>query len=532
MPDAVVIGSGPNGLVAANLLADQGWDVVVVEAAGTPGGAVRSAEATVPGYVHDLFSSFYPMAARSPVIAALGLERFGLRWCRHPVAVAHPLSAGRAAFVSPDVEVTAASLESLGAGDGARWRANYAEWQRVGGPVMDALLGPFPPVRALGRIVAALGGSPRDLARFTRFALLPARRMAEERFGGEGAAALLGGNALHTDISPEGAGSGLFGWLLCMLAQEVGFPVPEGGAQSLTDALIRRLEAGGGRVVCDQRVVRVVVRDRRAVAVRTADGTEIDARRAVLAGCDALALYRRLLEPEHLPGRLLHDLAAYQPSQATVKVDWALDGPVPWTNADARRAGTVHVGGSLDELTITAAQLAAGMVPERPFLLFGQYAAADHTRAPAGGEVGWAYAHVPQVVKGDAGGDGIAGIWDDVETKAIVERMEQRIEEYAPGFRGRVVGRHVLTPAAMEAANANLVNGDVMGGTSALHQQLIFRPTPGLGRPETPVKRLYLASASAHPGGGVHGACGANAARAALAHDRAGRFGQRFRPVG
>ncbi len=518
MPDAVVIGAGPNGLVAANLLADAGWDVLVVEADEVPGGAVRTAEVTAAGFRNDLFSAFYPLAAVSPVVAALGLAAHGLRWVHAPLVLAHPLPDGRAAVLSRDLDVTAAALDGFSPGDGDRWRDLYRSWERTGGALLGALTSPMPPVRAGARLARAVGA--RDLIPFARFGLLPVRRMGEEWFRGEGGPLLLAGNALHTDLPPEAAGGGLFGWVLAMLGQQVGFPVPEGGAQRLTDALVARLAAAGGRVVCGARVVGVRIEGGRAIGVRTEAGDDIDARRAVLADCDVVSLYRRLVGPEHLPARVLADLERFQPGAATVKVDWALSAPVPWTNPDARRAGTLHVADSLDELSITSAQLASGVVPDRPFLLFGQMTTADPTRSPPGTESAWAYTHVPQVVKADAGGAGINGAWDDTDTARFVERLEARVEALAPGFTDRIMARHVFTPPTLQAADANLVGGDVLGGTAALHQQLIFRPTPGSGRPETPVRGLYLASASAHPGGGVHGACGANAARAALFHDR------------
>jgi phytoene dehydrogenase-like protein len=518
MPDAVVIGAGPNGLVAATLLADEGWDVLVLEANEVPGGAVRTAEVTAPGFRNDLFSAFYPLGAASPVLGALGLEAHGLCWVHAPLVLAHPLPDGRAAVLSRDLDGTAASLDGFSPGDGDRWRELYGLWERIGEALLGALTSPMPPLRAGARLARVIGA--RELAGFARFGLLPVRRMGEEWFRGEGGPLLLAGNALHTDLPPEAAGGGLFGWMLAMLGQQVGFPVPQGGAQRLTDALVARLTAAGGRVVCSTRVVGVRIAGGRAVGVRTEAGDEIAAGRAVLADCDVVTLYRRLVGPEHLPARLLADLDRFQPAAGTVKVDWALSAPIPWAHPDAGRAGTLHLADSLDELSITSAQLAAGLVPDRPFLLFGQMTTADATRSPAGTEAAWAYTHVPQVVKGDAAGAGIKGKWDEADTARFVERLEARVEAFAPGFSERIIARHVFTPPTLQVANANLVGGDVLGGTAALHQQLILRPTPGLGRPETPVRGLYLASASAHPGGGVHGACGANAARAALAHDR------------
>lgn len=516
--DAIVIGSGPNGLVAAILLADAGWDVIVLEANAVPGGAVRTAEVTATGFRNDLFSAFYPFAVASPVLRDLHLERHGLRWVHAPTVVAHARRDGPAAILARNLDTTVASLDAFHAGDGDAWRALYDRFARVGSDLIATLLGPIPPVRAGARLTARLG--PRGALDLARMAMLPVRRLVEETFRGEGGALLLTGLALHADVSPEGAGSGLLGWLMASLGQCHGFPVPEGGAQELTEALVRRLAAVGGQVVCDAKVTEIVIRKGRAVGATTADGRRFAARRAVLADTDAVALYRHLVGDHHLPARLRKSLERFHRGYATVKVDWALSGPIPWRDDNVSRAGAVHLADSIDELTMTSAQLATGHVPARPFVVLGQMSTIDPTRSPPGTEAAWAYAHVPAAIRGDAADGEITGKWDAADTCAIARRIEQRIEEHAPGFADLIVARHVFTPPSLEAANANLVMGDIGGGTAQFHQQLVLRPAPGLGRPETPVAGLYLASASAHPGGGVHGACGANAARAALAHDR------------
>ncbi len=515
MADAVVIGSGPNGLVAANVLADAGWAVDVLEAEPEPGGAVRSGELTLPGFVHDRFSAFYPLAVASPHLRALRLDEHGLRWRRSPVAVAHPARDGSVAVLSLDEGETAASLEAFAAGDGAAWHRYMEHFDRAGFPFLRALLSPFPPVRGGAGLARALG--PTGLLEFGRFGLLPVRRHAQEEFAGAGAARLLAGNALHADVAPETPGSALFAWVLAGLGQRLGWPVPEGGSGRLTAALVRRLEARDGRVICGARVARVLVRGGRAVGVCTTDGREVGARRAVLADTGAPQLYLDLLDREHVPDRVLRGLRRFQYDNATVKVDWALAGPIPWTAPAVRRAGTVHVAEGLDGLTRECADLAAGLIGDQPFVIAGQYAPVDPTRAPDGAETAWGYTHVPQQVRGDAGPDGLRGDWADPdERERFADRMEAQIEPLAPGFRASIRARQITAPTDLEAQNANLVGGAVNGGTSQLHQQLVFRPVPGLGRAETPVTGLYLASASAHPGGGVHGACGANAARAAL----------------
>jgi phytoene dehydrogenase-like protein len=520
MPDAVVIGAGPNGLVAANLLADAGWRVEVLEAQEEPGGAVRSDRGAHPDYVSDLFSSFYPLAAASPVIESLDLPAHGLRWSHAPRVLAHPLLDGRCAVLERSTEGTAANLDAFAPGDGEAWRGLCRVWERFGPDVVRALFTPFPPVLPVARLAAglrAVGG-----LRLARTMLLPVRRMGEEEFDGEGGPLLLAGNALHADLPPEATGSGGFGWLMSMLGQLFGFPVPVGGAGALTEALVRRLADRGGAVRCGERVVRVVTRAGRAVAVRTAGGEEVPAARAVLADVSAPALYGALLDPAELPGRLLADLERFQWDFATFKVDWALTGPVPWTAGQAADAGTVHVVDGVDGLTRFAAQIACRQVPDLPFAILGQMTTADATRSPAGTESAWAYTHLPHRVRGDAGGDGITGCWDRREQEAMADRLEAQVERYAPGFRSRIRTRRILAPPTLEAMNANLYGGAINGGTTAMHQQLVYRPVPGTGRPETPVEGLYLASAAAHPGGGVHGAPGANAARAVLRRSRAG----------
>ncbi|HEY7795498.1 MAG TPA: NAD(P)/FAD-dependent oxidoreductase [Gaiellaceae bacterium] len=496
MSDALVIGAGPNGLVAANVLADHGWSVEVLEAQPRPGGAVKSGEIVEPDFVNDEFSAFYPLAAASPVIRRFGLEQWGLEWAHGPLSLAHPAADGTCVVLSRDLDETAASFDAFAPGDGEAWRELFSWWGRVGAPLLDALVTPLPPVRPGLRLARRLG---RDLPEFARLGTLSVRRLAAERFRGAGGGRLLAGNAMHADLLPESALGGFFGWLLSSLGQTVGYPCAGGGASNLTHALVRRLEARGGRVICDARVDEIVVERGRAVGVRTAAGAAT-ASKAILADVHAVPLYLDLLPRNALPQRVLDAIGRFEHDPATFKLDWTLDGPIPWTAPDARRAPVVHVADSLDELSITQSELARGLVPTRPFIVVGQYSMADPTRMPAGKEVAWGYTHLPQ----------------GAPTDGLAERMEERIEALAPGFRDLVRQRLVTTPQELEAADENLRGGALSGGTSQLHQQLVFRPIPGLGRPETPVRGLYLASASAHPGGGVHGGPGAIAARAAL----------------
>lgn len=515
--DAVVIGAGPNGLVAANMLADEGWDVVVCEEQAEPGGAVRSGEVAKEGFVHDRFSSFYPLAAASRYLASLRLEEHGLRWLRCDAVVAQPHPDGRCALLSTDIEETKASLDSFAAGDGEIWEGLFGLWRDAGQHLIDALLTPSPPVRSGLALARALG--PKRLGSFGRFAIMPARRFTNELFRGEGGGWLLAGNALHADLTPDSAGGALFGWVLCGLGQEHGFPVPEGGAGKLTEALVRRLESRGGAVVCDTPIERIEVTAGRARAALAADGRRFGARRAVLADVGAPALYERMLPRDAVPERVRRWMRRFQYDNSTVKVNWAVSEPIPWAAEPARRASTIHVAEGMDGLSRTAGELVRGLIPSRPFLVLGQYSMLDPSRCPPGADVPWAYTHVPQVIRGDAAGE-IEGEVEGEAAERFADRMELEVERLAPGFRDTIVGRDVQTPRSLQEADRNLVGGAVNGGTAQLQQQAIFRPYPSLGRPTTPVDGLYLASASAHPGGGVHGGPGGNAARVALRRER------------
>jgi phytoene dehydrogenase-like protein len=523
--DAVVIGAGPNGLVAANRLVDAGWSVLVLERAVEVGGAVHSAEDVHPGFVHDTFSSFYPLAAASAAMRSFRLEEHGLVWRHAPAVLGHVRGDGGWALLHRDRQVTARMFDEQRPGDGDAWLDLCRLWDRVGDQVIRALLTPFPPLRASAALLARLprlGGLD-----FLRTLLTPVADPSLWPFAGDGPRLLLAGNGGHSDIPLNAPGSGLMGLLMTMLGQTVGFPVPEGGAGRLAGALARRFEARGGEVRCGVPAERIVVESGRAVAVDAAEGLRIMARRAVVAGVVAPILYGHLLAAGDVPRRAGRGMRRFQWDPGTVKVDWALSAPVPWAQPPSYPAGTVHVADDLADMTEALGQISANLVPARPFLLAGQMTTTDPTRSPEGTESMWAYTHVPRETAGDGGEGSISGRWDHDDCERFGDRIQARIEARAPGFGETVLARRVLGPRELEERNRNLVGGSINGGTSQLHQQLVFRPVPGLGRAETGVRSLYLGSASAHPGGGVHGAPGMNAARAALAHDRLRRLGSR-----
>ncbi|WP_375502310.1 phytoene desaturase family protein [uncultured Jatrophihabitans sp.] len=513
--DAVIIGAGHNGLVAANLLADAGQQVLVLEAAPRMGGAVYSDRSLHPDFVTDWYSSFYPLAAASPVLAGLELENWGLQWRHSKTVLAHVLPDGRCAALNRDVDQTAASLDAFAPGDGEAWQQLVREYEAIAEPLINAILRPFPAPRAVTSLLRTLGVA--DLMRFARFVVSPVRTFARERFNGEGAALLLAGNALHTDLAPEAAGSAVYGWLLCMLGQTVGFPSPVGGSSMIVEALAKRLAASGGEVRTSAEVTSIDVESGRVSAVRLTTGERITTR-SVLADVDAPRLFLDLVGPANLPDRLVQDLEGFEWDGPTLKVNWALSSPIPWTATAARDAGTVHFGVNLNDLSQYSTDLVSGRLPEHPFALLGQTTTADPSRSPAGTESAWSYTHIPK-----------DQVFDADQLTGHVERLKDAVEAQAPGFRASILAEQVQTPDDLQSADGNLVHGAVGGGSAAIHQQLFLRPVPGLGRPETVIDGLYLASASAHPGGGVHGAPGGNAAAAALR--RSGHLGRVHRGV-
>jgi phytoene dehydrogenase-like protein len=500
--DAVVVGSGPNGLAAAITLAEAGRSVVVLEAAATHGGALRTEELTLPGFRHDVFSAVHPAAAASPVFARWPLERHGLRWVHPELAMVHPVEGGRGGVLARDPRVTAASLDALAPGDGERWLAFAGPWLAHFRALRDTMLAGFPPVKGPVQLAGrfGLGGA----LEFARLLLLAAQDLAGELFRGEGSAAWLYGAAMHSDVPPDGAGSAIAGVYLQLLGHAVGWPSPQGGAGALADALVAHLRSLGGELHTGARVDGLVAAHGRARGVRVAGGREVAARQVL---CDTTPAALLALAGHALPDAYARRLARFRAGPGTVKLDWALDGPAPWTAPDARRAGTVHVGGDARAIRESVDAARGHRLAERPFLLFGQQSVADPPRAHAGRHTAWAYTHVPPGVDWAA------------EAERQVERMEAQVEAFAPGFRDRILGRRLLAPGDLERRDANLVGGDVGGGSYTL-DQLVFRPVASLSPYRTALRGLYLCSASAFPGGAVHGVPGRAAARAAVLDGR------------
>jgi phytoene dehydrogenase-like protein len=467
--DAVVVGAGPNGLTAAVTLARAGRKVVVFEAASSPGGGARSAELTRPGFVHDVCSAVHPTALASPAFAALPLAEHGVEWCHPELALAHPFDDGRAARLFRSLDET---VQALGV-DGRRYRALMGRIVDHADAVTETVFSPF--------------GIPKRPFTMARFGLSALRSVTSltRRFGTDEARALFAGSAAHSMLALDQPATGGYGMFLNLLAHSVGWPVVAGGSQRLTDALVAILRAHGGEVVIDHEVVSL--------------GDLPDARSVVL---DVTPRQLLAIGGDRVPSRYARTLRRYRYGPGVFKLDWALSEPVPWTNPDVRRAGTVHVGGTIDEIAAAEASVLDGRVPERPFTIFVQPAVADPSRAPEGGHVGWAYCHVP-------GGS----------TLDCTEAIESQIERFAPGFRDTIVARHSMSATAMERYDANYVGGDINGGSGDL-RQLFTRPSVSLRPWATPMPGVYLCSSATPPGGGVHGMCGWHAARAALRRDR------------
>jgi len=466
-PDAIVIGSGPNGLAAAITLARAGRSVVVYEAHDTVGGGMRSAELTLPGFVHDICSTVQGTSTASPFFRGLDLGRFGLELIDPPAPLAHPLDGGRVAVLERSVADTAAGLGV----DRAAYLALIGPLVRDADAIMDLVLGP----------VFRVPRHPLAAARFGIPAVHSAVGLAGGRFRGDEARALLTGVSAHSMLKLDRPLTASFGLVLAITAHAYGWPVVRGGTQQLADALAAELRSLGGEIVTGHPVTSL---------------EELPAARAVLFDTTPRAL--AAIAGDRLPGSYRRRLDGFRYGPGIVKVDWALSAPIPWRAEGARRAGTVHVGGTLDEIRAAEAEVAAGRHPERPFVIVVQQSRFDPSRAPDGRHTGWAYCHVPSG-----------------STFDMTDRIEAQVERFARGFLDTILARSVRLPADLEAYNPNYVGGDINAGIEDL-RQLFTRPVARLDPYATPTRGIYLCSSSTPPGGGVHGMCGVWAARSAL----------------
>ena len=465
--DAVVVGAGPNGLAAAITLARAGRSVLLLEAQESIGGGTRTSELTLPGFRHDVCSAIHPMALASPFFRALPLHEHGLEFIHPPAPLAHPFDDGTAAVLERSVDATAVSL----------------------GPDADAyrrLIGPF--VAGASRLVPSIlrpplwpPRHPMLMARFGLDGLRSAVGLAGARFAGERARALLAGSAAHSTLSLYKRPSASFALVLTLLGHAVGWPIPRGGSQAIADALGSYLRSLGGEIVTGRRVESI---------------DELPPARAVLFDVTPRQLVR--LVGHRFPSRYRRGLERYRYGAGVFKVDFALDGPVPWAAAECARAGTVHLGGTMAEIAASEHTVSRGGHPQRPYVLAAQQSLFDPTRAPEGKHTLWAYCHVP-----------------NGSTFDMTARLEAQVERFAPGFRDRILARSVMGPAALERHNENLVGGDINGGIQDL-AQLFARPVARAVPYSTPAQGVYICSSSTPPGGAVHGMCGHLAARAAL----------------
>ena len=474
--DAVVIGAGPNGLAAAITIARAGYSVAVYEASETAGGGCRSKELTLPGFTHDVCSAVHPYGIVSPFFHSLPLERYGVEWIHSPAPLAHPLPDGRVAMLERDPE---AMDRTLGAADGEAWRHLVTPAIEHWDTIVGGALGPLRPLRQLQQPIASL-----SLARFGLFALQSVRGVAERTFSDDPARALLAGIASHSMLPLEKPPTAAAGVLMVAMAHVAGWPIARGGSQRLADALAAYLRDLGGVIVTSRRVTSL---------------DELPPSQALLA--DVTPRQLLAMSGDKLPEGYARRLSRYRYGPGVFKIDFALDGPIPWRNPDCLRAATVHVGGTLAEIALSERAVWNGEPSPRPFTLLAQPSLFDESRAPEGKQTVWAYCHVPH--------------GSDVDMTA---RIEAQIERFAPGFRDRILARHTFTARQMEAYNANYVGGDINGGLADL-PQLFTRPliTPNISNPyATPAPGLYICSSSTPPGGGVHGLCGQFAAQAAL----------------
>ena len=465
--DAVVVGSGPNGFAAAITLASHGLSTLLLEAEATLGGGARSAELTLPGFLHDVCSAVHPLAVASPFFRSLPLDRHGLEWIYPPLPVAHPLHNGESAAMRPSVEITSKDMGADAQAYARLFSRLVQNWDKLLDDVLQPML--------------HLPRHPVLLARFGLRAILPAKRLAESLFKEEKAKALFAGLAMHSVQPLEAPASAAIALVLGLIGHALGWPIPKGGAQRITNALESFYRSLGGDV---------------ATGTRIGNLRELPSARIIMLDVTPKQFLR--LAEDRLPGRYATRLERFRYGPGIFKIDYALNSPIPWGAPDCRNAATVHVGGPEEQIAQSARDVYQGRHPDRPFVLLAQPTLFDPSRAPDGKHIAWAYCHVP-----------------NRSTYDMTGRMENQIERFAPGFRDCIIAKQISMTPDLEQHNANLVGGSIDGGSQSL-AQMLARPVFSASPYRTPVRGVYLCSSSTPPGGGVHGMCGYNAAMLAL----------------